>query len=306
MQEYILIVRAGKVKHMLPAKAIETKADGTLWCDNKPILGINDPAEKARIVKLIKAGKMDQIPDKYFTRLGNNLNGLWAGTLAEWQTHPAKIEADRRAEQKAAEEAKIIRICLSSRGWGDLSPVAWTGDITRPENEILNECRAALNSARDVDHPQTDNEILAKIQKARAKYEAKLEEARQEKIAQEKEKAEIKALGVTAKVIKSGEVPSAEEGCFDYFAEVTITDNKTGETLAFVCRNVCDVGYVVNPAFEIFPGTMGGLGYKAGDKYLWRVYQKSGEFKERKMSDFERRAYIHLHKNPPIYNGINM
>jgi len=59
-------------------------------------------------------------------------------------------------------------IRLSARGWGDYSPLVWTGDITRTDNEILAECRELLIRGHDVDNRnQSDDEILAKINAAR-------------------------------------------------------------------------------------------------------------------------------------------
>ena len=52
-----------------------------------------------------------------------------------------RMEAEREAEMRRG------RIYLSSRGWGDYSPVEWVGDITRPAAEIEAECAAALAPA---------------------------------------------------------------------------------------------------------------------------------------------------------------
>lgn len=172
MKGYLRIVRGNDVKFTLPGPRITIKADGTLWMSGNPILGIEDPAEKKRIAALAKARKYDQIPADYFTRLGENPNGLWAGTDEEWANHPAKAEQAREAAEKAAEQAKQVKIYLSSRGWGDYSPCEWIGDITRPDNEILAECRQHLTTGYDVDRPnQSDEDIIAKITKARSDWE---------------------------------------------------------------------------------------------------------------------------------------
>ena len=66
------------------------------------------------------------------------------------------------------ETTKQVRIYLSSRGWGDYSSCEWVGDITRPDAEILEECKRALTTENDVDQPnQSDVELLGKIIKAR-------------------------------------------------------------------------------------------------------------------------------------------
>lgn len=164
MNGYLRIVKGTEVKLMLPGPSISIKADGTLWYSGSPILGINDPEEKKRVVALVRSQRWSEIPDIYFTRLGHNPNGLWAGGDKEWASHSAKAEQTRLA---------VTKIYLSSRGWGDYSPCEWEGDITRPDNEIIEECMALLGSGYDVDQPcQSAGEIMAKIAKARAEYEA--------------------------------------------------------------------------------------------------------------------------------------
>ena len=169
MKGCLRVLRNNDVKLMLPGPSVMCHADGTLWTNGNPILGISDPAEKKRIAALTRARKYDQIPAIYFTRLGDNPNGLWAGADEAWAHHPAKIKADQLVAAKAAEAAKQVSIYLSSRGWGDYSACEWAGDITRPDDEILLECRQRLDSESDVDQVnQTDKNILAKIIQARA------------------------------------------------------------------------------------------------------------------------------------------
>ena len=172
MKGCLRIVRGNEVKLALPGPSIVEKPDGTLWMSGNPILGIDDPEEKKRIAAFAKARKYNQIPSKYFTRLGDNPNGLWAGTDEEWAKHPAKSEQDRKAAEKAAEQAKQVRIYLSSRGWSDYSACEWIGDITRPDSEILAECRHRLSTEYDVDLPnQSDEEIMGEITEARNNWE---------------------------------------------------------------------------------------------------------------------------------------
>lgn len=172
MKGCLRVIRDNEVKMALPGPSIEIKADGTLWMSGNPILGVTEPKEKKRIAALAKARKYDQIPVIYFTRLGDNPNGLWAGTDEEWAKHPAKAEQDRKAAEEAAEQAKQVKIYLSSRGWGDYSSCEWIGDITRPDSVILAECRHLLSAEYDVDQPkQSDEELMGKITKARADWE---------------------------------------------------------------------------------------------------------------------------------------
>jgi len=302
MKKYVYVVRGKEVKFMFPKSGVTKDPNGFLWYLGRPILGISDPSEKERIIKLIREDKIDQIPNEYFTRFGKNPNGLWVGTDEEWKRHPVKIEMDRREKERVMEYIKRTTIYLSTRGWGDLPPVEWVGDITRPDEEILYECKGLLKSASDVDDPcQTDAEILEKIKKARDRYE--------EKVARVKEDEEIDALGVTVKVLSSGKIPSGEEGCFDYYAVVEVTDNETEKTLKFECRNILDAGYVIRLVEKETPGGKYpmGIGVRKNKRYLWRYYDyDKKEYVTQEMTDFESRAYRYLCKRPPIYSGVNM
>lgn len=170
------IVRGDVEVLVLPAPSIVVKSNGTLWCGASPILGISDPIEKTRCASLQKAGKTNQVPEQYFTHLGDNANGLWAGWDADYATHPVKLAADERnqkaAEVKAALAKVTATIILSSRGWGDFESVKWTGDVTRPNADIIVECRKLLSNANDVDHNPTDAEIIADLDASRTKLNA--------------------------------------------------------------------------------------------------------------------------------------
>ena len=170
-KEMLFAVRDGKIA--LNLAKYEIKADGTIWTQGMPVLGITSLNEKTKMVPLIKAKKFAQIPAEYFTRLGDNQNGLWVGTAEEWRKHPAKIEADKKEAEREARKARCVTVYLSSRGWGDFSPLTWYGDITRPDVDILAECQKLLKRGDDIDHPnQSDEDILGKIHKAREDLEA--------------------------------------------------------------------------------------------------------------------------------------
>jgi len=172
MKGCIHIVRGMTKKLTLPGSSVTIKSDSTIWCQGMPLLGITDPDAKAKAVAAVKAKRYADIPDEYFTRMGDNPNGLWAGDDEAWNNHPAKIAENKAREIKAIEQAKRVTIYLSSRGWGDYSPCEWIGDITRPDVEILAECKAELAGGHDVDeHRQSDEQILSKITAARAKWE---------------------------------------------------------------------------------------------------------------------------------------
>ncbi len=165
----IKIARNNELKITLPENLVSIKEDGTIWHKGIPMLGVEDPAEKKQIVDLVRAGKFSEIPAKYFTRMGDNENGLWAGTDEEWEKHPGNAQAKKEFEAMV----KRVTIMLSTRGWGDYSPLEVEIDISRPDCEIIADCRKALEEGHDVDHrDQSDEEILKKINEARQKLNA--------------------------------------------------------------------------------------------------------------------------------------
>lgn len=171
MKGCIYIVRGNELKLTLPGPSVTIKRDGTIWYQDMPLLGLTDPAAKAAAVQAIKDKRYEDIPASAYTRLGENDNGLWAGDDKAWATYPAKLAADKIEAERRIEEAKVVSISLSSRGWGDYSSCEWRGDITRPDAEILAECKHNLTTERDVDKPdQSDMEIIGLIQAARAKW----------------------------------------------------------------------------------------------------------------------------------------
>lgn len=170
MEGIIRIVRGEDIKFTLPAAHAQIKPNGTIWYHGLPILGITDPETKAKVAADIKAKRFDRIPADAWVRLGYNDNGVWAGDDSAWTDHPAKLAQDEQQAAQKEQERKQVTIYLSSRCWGDYSPAEWTGDITRPDAEILVECKTEL-AGHDVDQPgQTDGQILAKITTARAKW----------------------------------------------------------------------------------------------------------------------------------------
>jgi len=172
MKGTLRIVRGNDIKFTLPAEHAQIKTDGTIWYHDLPILGITDPEIKAKVAADLKAKRYDRIPADAWVRLGYNDNGVWAGDDEAWAAHPAKLVKDTQDAIKREQERKQVTIYLSSCGWGDYSPVEWIGDITRPDAEILAECKTGLATGYDVDQlNQTDTEILDKITTAREKWE---------------------------------------------------------------------------------------------------------------------------------------
>jgi hypothetical protein len=173
----LVCARNGEIKLNLPKAEIKT--DGTIWMQGMPVLGAADlsTAEKSKLSAAIKARRYSDVPPDYFCKMGYNSNGLWCGTYEDYKSTPEAIQRDKAAQAREAEAAELRKVTatihLSTRGWGDYSSVEWQGNITRPDAEILAECRAALNAGHDVDRRnQTDAEILAAITAAREKWQA--------------------------------------------------------------------------------------------------------------------------------------
>lgn len=108
--------------------------------------------------------------------------------------HTTQTPEEIVAQQEQAR--RQVTIYLSSRGWGDYSPVEWTGDITRPDAELLAECRERLAQANDVDQPnQSEADLLAKIMVARQAWiDAPTKRAAQE-AAEQADRASKRASG---------------------------------------------------------------------------------------------------------------
>ena len=97
--------------------------------------------------------------------------------LAENQMLHVRARKERMKEQTPRIEANkkkkelqdnTINIYLSSRGWGDYSPVEVRVDQRKSDKEILAICKKALEESHDVDdQDQSDAKILAKIKEAR-------------------------------------------------------------------------------------------------------------------------------------------
>lgn len=114
---------------------------------------------------------------------------------------------------------------------------------------------------------------------------AKEKQAELKRLAREREKSEMD-VRVIRKVLGKGQA--------DSYAEVEVTDVKTGESGKFVCRNIFDFGYVINP----FKGE--GIPVKRGSDWYWRGKT------DKKMTDFEVKAVSYLFKFPPISKGLRM
>ena len=110
------------------------------------------------------------------------------------------------------------------------------------------------------------------------------------------------------KVIKKGATRS--EG-LDPYVIVEVIDPKTQEKGTFKCRNIFDFGYTINPCYPVAPGLEpGGLPRKeksTGELY-WEHFDVKNRkwYTVRKMTEFEKKAYLYLKKFPPIFAYVRM
>lgn len=87
-------------------------------------------------------------------------------------------------------------------------------------------------------------------------------------------------------------------------AMVEVTARVGGQTLAFVCRNVFDVGYVVNPNYSVAPGLKPGGIANAGQ---WMNYTDGQGWQPvRALTDFEKKAQHYLTDFSPIRTAMRM
>ena len=173
----IIVVTKNGTSSRYPA---EQKADGSLWYGRNPFLSFSQCSNadelKIKYIAAIKARKFSLIAPEHFAKIGQNGN-----TLIEWAEEYDKRMAPilkAQYEAKKEKEEKTIKIYISSRGWGEFSPVEWIGDASTPTYVIIAEARKLMADSNDVDSiNQSDDELSATIEKAKASHNLKKAEA---------------------------------------------------------------------------------------------------------------------------------
>lgn len=187
----VTIIRNGQ---SIITLSVDIHSDGSIWARGsagmQPVVSADKMhaagISKDQMVKWIKAGRLTEAAECAW-RMGVNSSSTEVVTVEEWE---GRMAAKRDAEIEIHKYARTIH--LSGRGWGDYSPVEWTGDIRRPDTEIIAECRELLDNASDVDEPQADEQIAGKLAQARAALQAELD-------SQQAHKDRIAALQADAK-----------------------------------------------------------------------------------------------------------
>jgi hypothetical protein len=183
-------------------------------------------------------------------------------------------------------------------GWQDVTPVGWANAI-RP---------GAINSFASAQVLSISAERLAEVrairQAAAAEKAAKDAERQAKRIAEEERRAALKSR-VSVRLIRRGSRPG--EGGPDPFAEVELTDTRTGEKLGFRCQNIFDFGYTTSPAYAIDPGLEpGGMAVQADGTWHWLKFDGRGWIPGRALTEFELACIQYLDAFPPISNGMRM
>ena len=130
----------------------------------------------------------------------------------------------------------------------------------------------------------------------------KIREKRKKEI-KEKEETEKRRNSFNMRILKEGKTGGSNEEGPDYYAIVELTDPSTNESLTFNCRNIFDVGYVINPEYKIAEGISGGL---IIDNQWHEFKEGKGWYPIRKLTEFENRCIDYLSEFPPIYTGVRL
>lgn len=138
---------------------------------------------------------------------------------------------------------------------------------------------------------------------AERKAEAEREKARKD-AGRVQAEAERKArfADLECIVIERGTTRSEAD---DPYALVEVKSCTTGEVLRFTCRNICDCGYVVNPAYAVAPGLTPG-GIAVPDEATGELYWIDLDGRVRPLTPLERHALDYLGTYPPISTRIRM
>lgn len=148
-----------------------------------------------------------------------------------------------------------------------------------------------------------DEEVVAEFDMPLKNVIHDLDKLLKEAEEREKESAERKIFkeSMILKILKKG-TDNDGDGT-DFYVNVSLEDAATHEKLKFVCRNIFDFGYVVNPDYEIVKGKKGGI----ENDGMWQTFEEKGGWKDiRPLTDFEKKCLNYLYKFSPIGTSIRL
>lgn len=115
------------------------------------------------------------------------------------------------------------------------------------------------------------------------------------------EEIEKRRNSLKLEILSSGQ-DNGSDGV-DYYAKIKLTDEETGESLQFMCRNIFDVGYVINPEYEIAKGIDGGIIMDG----QWHDFESGkGWYPVRELTDFEAKCIKYLKEFSPISKNVRL
>lgn len=204
--------KSGEVKLRVPKCTI--RPDGSIWRLNEmPILITshlpNHEELKRRYTDALRNKRWSDIAPEHYAHLG------WCGeciveTQDEYTLRLRRKYSSEKNGCKNVHESKQICVYLSSRGWGDYSPVEWRGDATRPTSEIVKECQGLLASQHDVDNAnQTDAELAGKIDAAKEAEAKKQKESAE--AARAAEETKVPQSAINAYIACNGDPEDLED-----------------------------------------------------------------------------------------------
>lgn len=126
-----------------------------------------------------------------------------------------------------------------------------------------------------------------------------IEEAKKEQALINERKERQKELQV--EVLSSGRDGSGEAS--EIWSLVKVTDPQTKESLKFMCRNIFDVGLVINPAYPLAEG-LSPSGLPDLQNNRWMTSTDDGKDFSREMTPFERKCVEYLHEFAPVGNYV--
>lgn len=141
---------------------------------------------------------------------------------------------------------------------------------------------------------------LQAVEYARPALEQKA--AAEKKTAEERDAREARRASMKVEILEKGYFGKGEDS--EVYANVEITDLATGESAKFACRNVFDVGYIVNPLYAVAAGLQpGGVAVRGH----WEIFRDdTGWVTARPLTPFEKKALDYLREFPPVDSGIRM
>jgi len=237
---------------------------------------------------------------------------VWTKMEAEGENLMKKLAAEKQTQIDAEYEDDNTEIQVhnhSSYGFGSYG----YGKSTRGKKYIeMTKSIRGLGEALEeyLDHSDWGDYSVSRYYKLTIKKfeeivselaeKARIENEQREKAeAIQQKEIDARRAAMKVEILKEGRVDGGDGP--DFYAEVEITDLASGETKRFNCRNLFDVGYVINPMYPVTKGAKGGIEMNG----YWDT-SVGDERKRIKITEVEKRMLEYLYEFSPIDTGIRM